>query len=214
LLRRISLLRANAVLYLLIAFMLLVFWQELRWAAEHLPGHLRNRIAPLAERSLYGTAEERLANGQNVSTARDLLERSIAIDPYGEAVYGLGEYFFETREDEKALRQFRAYLEIDPTLLAAYLKMSALFERQNRFTEARQILQRGLDYFGSNVEKYRPHHADDVEMQYNRKATRTFARYRSAVGTLRREIERIEDKERSSPREVASEYRQSETDSP
>jgi tetratricopeptide (TPR) repeat protein len=205
LLRRISVLHANAALYLLIACISLVFWQELRWAAEHLPKYLHNSIGPLAERSSYGSGAELLAERRNLSVAREYLESSIAIDPYSEAVYALGEYFFETRQDEKALQQFRSYLDIDPGLLTAYLKMSAVFERQGRLPEARRIVERGLEYFSTNVEKYRPHYADEVDARYNQKAARIFARYGTAVGTLRREVERIEDKERSSARVVAHE---------
>ena len=203
--RRISTLHVNAILYLLIAGISLVFWQQLRWAAEHLPEYLRKSIAEPAERSLYGRAVKLLSESSSVPRAGALLERSIAIDPYGEAVFGLGEYFFGMREDEKALQQFRTYIEIDPSKLAAYLKMSALFERSNRFPEARQILERGLDYFNNNVEKYRPRRADDVPMQYNQKAAWIFARYRSAVGALSREIKRIKDKESSPYRESAHE---------
>ncbi|TFH50983.1 MAG: hypothetical protein E4H01_01085 [Lysobacterales bacterium] len=197
--RRISILHANAILYLLIACISLVYWPQLRWAAEHMPEYSRHGIAPLAEWSLYGRARKRLAEPWNLSVARDLLERSIAIDPNSEAVYGLGEYYFRVGQDEKALQQFRTYLAIDPTMVMAYLKMSAVFERRNQLPEARGILEHGLDYFSRNVEKYRPHHADDVPTQYNQKAVQVFSHYRSAVGALRREIERIEAKKSSTP---------------
>ena len=193
-LQRTSIWYVNTVLYLLIAFLSLVFWQQLRWAAEHLPMYYRSGIASPVERSLYNRARKRLQTPGDLPVARDLLERSISIDPYGEAVYGLGEYFFKSRQHDEALQQFRTYLEIDPTMVAAYLKMSAVFERRNQLPEAQQILERGLDYFSRNVERYRPHHADDVATQYNQKASNIFLHYKSAAGALRREIERIEEK--------------------
>jgi tetratricopeptide (TPR) repeat protein len=192
--RPISLLRANVILYLLIACTLLVFWEPLRWAAELLPKYLSGLVPSPIERTLYDKAGKLIAQPWTPYIARGYLERSLVIDPYSEALFGLGQYYFKARDDDRALGHFRAYLEIDPAKLDAYLKIAAVHERNDRLARAKETIERALKYFQEIAEQYQPRTGSQSSTSYGQKAASIFARYEGAIGALSRELARITEK--------------------
>jgi len=169
-----------------------LYWDDLRWAAGELPGYLEGSIGSPQERKLYVQARRIILEEENIEPAEALLQRSIAIDPYGEGRYWLGRYYFELRRDEEALEQFEAYLEIDPTMLDAYLKIAAVHAGRGRAEAARRTLERGLAFFEGQLGDYEPHLDASVDADYNTEATRAHARFEKAVRTLEELMLRLE----------------------
>ena len=190
--RIISLWRLNLLLYLILAGLSLWCWDDLRWAATTLPGYLDGPMQPPRERQLYKEAQQIMQEEQQIEPARQLLEESIAIDPYGEGRYWLGRYYFALRQDAEAWIQFEQYLQIDPTMLDAYLKLAAIHSGRGEPAKARQVLQRGLQFFEKQLREFQPQHNPDVSAPFNDKAILIYQEYASAAQTLRDLITRLE----------------------
>ena len=189
---RVTLGRVNLVLYAAIVLTGALYGRELRWAARAFPGYLTDSIAAPRERALELAARPLVdGNEWEQEQAERLLEESLAIDPRGEARYWLGELERHRGRPDEALAHYRAYLEIDPGYLEAYLKMSAVEERRGHRPEALAVLRAGRDYFAAHVERYLPE-LEGGDAQAKRKAIETYARYRLAARLLAGEIERLE----------------------
>jgi tetratricopeptide (TPR) repeat protein len=181
----------NVLLCGLIGLCMVLWWSELRWAARQLPRYLQGRIGSPVERRLYSRARELVRAGQDLDTARALLERSIAIDPNSDAVYWLGEYFLAIGEVDHALEQFLRYLEFDPTRVDAYLHTARILQGQGRWNESREVLERGLDYFVSHREKIEPKPDPAVATRYNQKALGVYAYYGDSIARLEEALHRV-----------------------
>jgi DNA-binding SARP family transcriptional activator len=80
------------------------------------------------------------------------------------------------------------FIELDPTRVKAYLRLSSIYAKKKQFDHAREVLQRGLNYFGPNMSKYIPRPDDTVKDKYNDKARKIYDRHRTAVEILMQEI--------------------------
>jgi tetratricopeptide (TPR) repeat protein len=185
LLRSISLFRLTVLVYLLEAGLAALFWEDLRWAGEALPGYFEGSIASPRERQLYVEARHIILEQENLEPARALLEESIAIDPYGEGRYWLGRYFFELRQDEEAQRQFEQYLEIDPTMLDTYLKLAAIHAGRQEPALAQEVLNRGIAHFEQRLDLYQPQDNPAVDQVYNSASWEVYRQSQRALRTLR-----------------------------
>jgi tetratricopeptide (TPR) repeat protein len=185
LLQSISLFRLNLFIYLLVAGLAVLFWDDLRWAGEVLPGYLEGAIASPRERQLYVEARGIILGGEELAPARALLDESIAIDPYGEGRYWLGRYFFELRQDDEAQSQFEQYLEIDPTMLDAYLKLAAIHAGRHEPAQAQAVLTRGLHHFERQFEEVRPLYDPAAGDSYDSESWEAYRRCEGAVRTLK-----------------------------
>lgn len=181
----------NVLLCGLIGLCVVLWWTELHWAARQLPRYLQGRIGSPVERRLYTRARELVRSGRELDTARALLERSLAIDPHSDAVYWLGEYYWEVGEPDRALEQFRHYLEFDPTRVDAYLRAARILQGQGSEGEARALLERGLDYFVSQREKMVPRPDPEVATRYNRKAVEVYGYYGDSITRLEEALHRV-----------------------
>lgn len=195
---RLKLLHVNLLLYLAIVVLATTYWSELRWAGWAFSSYVEDRIKSSPERRLYFRARSLVrGNDWEKEQAQEMLEQSLAIDPYGEAGYWLAELFWESNLESEAIEQYERYLRIDPTRLEVYLHLSALYERRGRTAEALRVLQAGRDYFEENAVHYRPVVNDEVDSWYNDKAREIYSIHRLAAGTLQREIESIEGSTRA-----------------
>ena len=184
----------NLAVYVVIGCLAVAYWSELGWAWKQLPDYLEDRIESPLERRLYREAAESIYAQDDVTRARELLDRSIEIDTYGEAVYWLAVLLDRTRRDDAAVEQFTRYLEIDPTRLDAYLALAAIHRRNQRFHDAQQALQTGIDYFDSTVERYLPRFDDMVDSDFNEKAEEVYEDYKTAAQVLRQRVEVIDER--------------------
>jgi tetratricopeptide (TPR) repeat protein len=187
--RRIPLAALNAVVYALIAGVLILYGSELRWALEAFPGYVDRAIPSPPERRLYSIASSLLDEG-DLEGARGLLEESLAIDPNSNAAYWLADYYRRSGQEEAAVRQYRSYLDFDPTNVDAYLELAQLLRRTGQPEEARRVLEEGLEYYRGNAERYRPRPDEDVGDRYNEKAASVHEEYRRAGNVLAQELER------------------------
>ena len=172
--RAISLGRVNVVLYALIACVGILYWRELRWAARELPEYVTGKIKSTPERLLCVGAAGMIQEGTNLVVARAMLEKSLAIDPTSEALYWLAECSYQEKRYDEALRQFEAFIEIDPLVPEAYLTMAELLVLKQQPDRARQVLQRGVAYLNRQAELYRPRPDKSVRAKYNLKASATY----------------------------------------
>lgn len=189
--RRIDLPLVNLALYLAVLLLITLFQRELGWAGAQLRGYVEGSIVYPAEQQLCLQARSIVLAGRDLAPARELLERSLSIDPYGEAGYWLGRYFFERGELERALQQFTRTIEVDPSRLDAYLKLSALHERRGEAQAALRVLQGGLAYFEEQATQLVPRPDPTQAAKYNGKAVAVHDRCLGSIITLRREIARM-----------------------
>ena len=176
LLQRIRLFHINIALYAIILGVMVLQWDNLTWAWHVIPKYVDGRIPSPEERKLYRSARRAILRNGDLSGVEDKLQASMKIDPNCEAPYWLAEYFFMTRQDDTALKQFQAYIKIDQTKIEPYLKVSAILERKGRIDEARKVLRSGLMFFEKMVKVYVPYNYSDVRDKYNEKAVRHWAR--------------------------------------
>jgi len=191
--RRIRLAHVNAALFAAVALLALLYGRELRWAAAEFPGYLSGAFSDTPERLMYLEAEDILRSGHDIDRARPLLERSLEIDPRGEAGFWLGRYYEQSGDDERALAAYTRYLETDATLLPAWLSVAAIHRRAGRADDARRALLDGLAFFESHAERYRPFVDRSAPPDANDKARQTYARYRDAIVTLRDALASLTD---------------------
>jgi tetratricopeptide (TPR) repeat protein len=189
---RIDLRALNVLLCGLIGLCVVVWWSELHWAARELPRFLQGRIGSPVERKLFLRAKKLIQAGRDLDTARALLDRSMDIDPYSDAVYWMGECLLAVGEMNGALESFRRYLEFDPTRVDAYLRVSEILEDQGRGAEARDVLKRGLRYFESARASLEPRPDPEVEMKYNRKALDLYTYNEDSIARLRVAVAQVE----------------------
>ena len=190
--RRTSIHRCNAALLVVIAVLTAVYFDELRWAAVELPNLLAGSVGSAPERQLYVRGWQHLEAGE-LEQARDLLERSVAIDPTCEGAYWLGEYYLRAGREEDALRQLSRYIEIDPTIVGAHLRVARIHDARGDRERARAVLRKGIEYFGSEQELFIPRTDPEAEELYNLKSERTYARYSRALELLERELSLLEE---------------------
>jgi len=190
--RRIDLRWVNLALVVLAAWTTLVWWDELRWSADELPRYLRGSIGSPVERQLYRAARKLILAEGDLERARELLERSIAIDPNSDAVYWLAECQLAAGNPQAALELFERFIDFDPTRVDAYLGAASILESRGQAERARELVRRGLEYFESYRESLTPRPDPAVPMKYNRKALGVYEYHGSAISRLREELRRLD----------------------
>jgi tetratricopeptide (TPR) repeat protein len=183
--RRIDVRHVNLVLLVALVACVALFRDDLRWAAAELPRYLRGSIGRPVERGLCFRASKLIREGRDLERAREMLERSLAIDPHTDAVYWLAEYDLARDEPARALELLQSYLELDPTRVEAHLKAAELLRADGRDEEARELLERGLEYFVAMRPQLEPRPDPGVPMRFNDKAIGLYAYCGSAVERLR-----------------------------
>jgi tetratricopeptide (TPR) repeat protein len=184
-LRRINIHHINIILYVIIIWLVVQYQDPLRWAMREIPRYSQDKIVSPIERKLYKQAESIIRTSKQIDPARELLERSLAIDPNTEARFLLGEYYDKKGKKAKALQHYKGYLEIDPTVLETYLRMAHILKKQNKPEEARQILEQGFDYFNKYSRQFKARENMHVDRRYNEDATNTYIYYLQAYNYLK-----------------------------
>lgn len=179
--RAINWLKVNLLLYGVIACLAAVFWGELAWSWRALAAMAQGGIESPLENRLTWDAEPLMA--REPERARAMLERALAIDPYGDARFRLAELALQRRDFAEAEGLLGTSLKVDPTLTEGYLKLAWLLRRTDRDPLARATLEQGIAYF-QDFEAYRPRPDPTVGEMYNRKALEVYERYRRSLATL------------------------------
>jgi tetratricopeptide (TPR) repeat protein len=187
----VPLLAAAAAVWLAVVVLAVRYGPELRWAADALPDYLQDSIGAPVERALYRAAAERVSDDRDLEEARLRLERSIAIDPYSEAVYWLGECDLRLGRVDDALEHFRRYVEIDPTELDAWRRIARIHERRGRTDDAVATLERARDVFERAAAEAEPHPDPTVEDRFNEKAVEVHSELVLARRWIASELERL-----------------------
>ena len=91
------------------------------------------------------------------------------------------------QEDQGAKGQLKKAMD-------AYLALAAIHRRNQRFHDAQQALQTGIDYFDSTVERYLPRFDDMVDSDFNEKAEEVYEDYKTAAQVLRQRVEVIDER--------------------
>ncbi|HEY1012142.1 MAG TPA: protein kinase [Herpetosiphonaceae bacterium] len=77
--------------------------------------------------------------------AEGAFSRALEKDPtYGQAQIGMGNVLFEQGKTEESIPAYQHALEIDPTLVYAYLNLSGAYKALDRMDEAKSILNEGM----------------------------------------------------------------------
>ncbi len=169
------------------------YWRPLVWAGSALPGYLAGDLGCPEEIALAEEAEDLLARAEGLPPVRvrDLLERSLAIDPHSRAGLLLGEYHFRTGDHVKAATCFQGFLAIDPGEVTCYLRLATILEAQGRSAEAEGILRQGLAWFSRAREDWRPHPDPDAPAAANVQAVRLGRRLAVSHDLLVGELARL-----------------------
>lgn len=186
--RRIEFVHLNVALLVVILVLAGLYRPQLSWAWRGLPLYLMGRFPQQAELALYNAGLELLKSGEQRDRAKALLERSISIDPHSAAVLVLGEAYFQEGDLARALQHFHEFQRIDPSALLPYLRISEIHERLKNEGARREILERGVAYFESQVERFRPIYDPSVASRFNAKARAVYESYRKSLATLRERL--------------------------
>jgi len=185
--RHIKLRHVNVALYVVIGCLLVLFWRELRWAADQFPGYLDGTFSDPPERELFQEAQAILDEGDE-ERAQALFRESLAIDPLGESAYWVARHHLEAGRDAQALKGFVEYLEVDPTNFRTYLKIAEIHGRNGRPLDERAILERGVRFFEAGAARHVPRPDPAVGEVYHRKALETQRRFVTGSEQLRFEL--------------------------
>jgi len=161
----------------------------LGWAIDALPLYYHGNTTTPQEVGLEGTAHNRLQVSGDTDEIRDLLERTLAIDPNSSAIHMLGELELREGNDAGALEHFSAYLRIDPSYLPAYWRIAEIHERGGNLEARQRILRQGREQFDREVELYQPRYDDSVATNFNDKAEGVYNYYRESLALLREALE-------------------------
>ncbi len=169
-LRNINFKKLNKALYAVILVVGLVYWEEILWSAFSLKEWMNIGIEPPADQILNIAAKTEMERDAKNDAILVKLNASLAINPVGEAVFLLGEYYFGKNEDKNALAQYEKAIRIDPSLADAYLRMASIHERNGKTAESRKILEKGITFFNETAPKFVPRPLEDAPWQSNVKA--------------------------------------------
>lgn len=189
--RRIDLRWVNLLLLLTLLALGLHYREPLRWAVGELPLYLQGKISSPVERQLYVDARRLIEAGTDLPVAREMLERSIAIDPNSDAIYWMAEYHRAQGEHRAALEFYQRYLAFDPTRVDAYLRCAELLSQAGEIPQARRLLSDGARYFAAEAPRLEPRLDPTVAMRFNEKAMRLFGYYRESAERLARAAEAL-----------------------
>jgi tetratricopeptide (TPR) repeat protein len=194
LLRRISLKAVTGLLYVTITILIVTFYSELKWASELLPGYFKNEIRGIsADRILLRDAENSLFRERHPERATVFLEQLLHIDPMApEAYFMLGKSNYMLKNYAEAEQALRKTIELDASLLDAYLGIAKIKLDQNRLDETRKILIQGRDYFQNRLGDYQANEDPNVEIRFNKKAAFVFNSYQQSLTILQEAIQRFD----------------------
>lgn len=189
--RRIRLWHASVLLILIAAGLVgyLGVTSRLGWAWNALQAYGEGQTTGTLEHTLERQAISILQRGGSVTDARELLERSLAIDPNSSAVHTLGDVYLKEGNVQAARAQYEHYLTLDPAFLPSYFRLLAIYEELELTEERTLLLESGIDYFASNLEAYAPQSDSDVPSAFNDKAYGVYNAYRESLHLLRQRLE-------------------------
>lgn len=182
--RRIRLPHINMALYLTLVALVFTYRAELVWSASALPALAGGKFPKLIEHTLRSQAKRGVDRTGNPAGARELLKRSLAIDPYSKAAIELAQAYAREGDHQRALEELRRYLEVDPAYLLAYLRAAEIYRSEGRERERRQLLEQGSEIFRSSGPRYRPRTDETVAERYNQKAVSVYEYHRGALRAL------------------------------
>ena len=192
-LRLINLVYMNLLIFITIAVLVTCYSKELNWATGSFSDYLTGDIEYPREITLYREAEYYLEE-RDLDSAKRLLEELIGIDPYSEARYLLGEYYFLAGDYDSSLRELTEYTQLYQTNSGAYLKVAKIYEKSGDKKKAISILRRGLNENLDNVERYKPDLDFSVEEECNQKAQQGYETYKYQSKVLKKELILLEQK--------------------
>ncbi|GJQ60342.1 MAG: hypothetical protein SCALA701_31430 [Candidatus Scalindua sp.] len=187
-LRRINLVDLNILLYITIVIMAIYYREALTWAMRSLPKYFEGEIEGPRESSLSDKAEHYLGKNKKLKLAKELLDKSIQIDPNSKARYLLGEYYFLEEDYGSSLKELTEYIKIDSTNCDAYLKLALIYKKLGDQKQAISILRQGIHENHENVVKYKPHIDSRVKGKYNQKSQEVYEIYKNLVQALNKEL--------------------------
>jgi len=198
-LRRIDLRVVTLLVWIALVSLVAVYRAELRWAVEELPQYLEGDVSAPAERSMYRKARRLIRENEELPRAEELLRRSYEIDPTSEAGYWLAVLYEKRDEPERAIAAYRAYLEIDATMIDAWISAIELESARGARDAALELARRGVAFFEAELPLQRPEQDGSVESRFNEKAVETYAGYRESLQRLRSAVRRLEGDAAPSP---------------
>jgi tetratricopeptide (TPR) repeat protein len=181
------LLYANLVVYAAMLLVVAIYHGELRWAARSLDAYVRTGDYPAtADRQLVGKARQYgSAHEGDFDGVADYLERAVAVDPNGVALFLLAGLEASRGEDDLALELYERYRAIDAYDIEVYEAMVAIFERRGDWEAAERLLAEGVELFRDHATRQTPRPDPAASSQSNEKA-------RMIHETARRGLEKLE----------------------
>jgi len=193
-LQPIKILHINILLYAVILWLVIQYHGPMRWAMQEIPKYQQSIIGSPIERSLYLQAMSSIKNSGYNYITKELLQKSLSIDPNTHARFYLGKYYKEHLDYDKALQHFKSYLAIDPTVVITYIEIVSIYEQQNKLNDAKQILQQGFEYFDKYSSRFKPSSNKDVEDKYNKAAEEVYIHYLKARSYFKNRLKAYENK--------------------
>ena len=150
----------------------LVVWlgPSLRFAASRLPGYLKGSIAVSEHRVWEDEAEGLLKSKRELDRARDLLERSLAVEPNASTQFLLGEVLRAQGKPAEALAHYGASIELDPARAEPYLRTAKLLLDAGDAAAAGRVLDDGTIALERALRLQVPFPDGTVQDLFNRRA--------------------------------------------
>jgi len=180
-----KLLYLNLFVYCAVVFLCVFFQSQLLWAKKSLDGYLFTGNIPASKDvELFYEATNGLRAGKGAKELVPLLERSIEINPYGDASPLLGTYYLSKGDYAKTLSYYDGYRSINPSVINIYTGMVTVFIKQQDIESAKKVVSEGIVHYRRRIELYKPSPANDVQKEFNLKALAIYDKSKKDLAIL------------------------------
>ena len=174
-----------------IAVLAVAFAPALRFSWHALPEYLSGNIDYPEQELWVVWAGDLVEDGRELDEARDLLERSLTVEPNGATYFLLGEVDRAQGRKAEALRRYQTSLEMDPTRAEAWLRTAELLEADGQRDEARHVLERGAARLEILAKAYVPVPDTSVRPVFNLKSRDVHDKLQRGLTAMRAAIGRL-----------------------
>ncbi len=199
--RRIRLVHVNLLIFAIVAVVGIAYSSDLAWGARALYLYSTGGFPTLEESDLRAEAYKLLQQRDgDLDRAHELLQASLAIEPYTDANYMMGLLQLRRGQPEEAYRTFERYTEIDSLHLASWLARDNILRERGDHAERLRVLDEAIAHFEQAFERYQPRFDPEVADAFNQKAQQVHGAITRGMGILGQQKRRaLADAEQADP---------------
>ncbi len=173
------------LLYLAAGIIIVMNYQELRWAWTQLPLYFKAQISGHGqEKVLLERAKQALID-KDPEAARNYLKQSLAIDPYSQEaryLYANSCYVLGARAESEGV--LMGLIDMDALWYPATITLAQMYLAEGQSASARMLLEGQRTRLEDFMKRYQARTDEQVEARFNEKAVNVSRQYEHAIAQL------------------------------